>query len=235
MIKVSFTLIAILLLSQFAHAEFTSEDEITFITSGGNTNNKTYEFSSKNSYQWPKNKITLSGSYSYGESDEIVDDENWNALLRFDHDLSSRLDLFFADYIESDRFKGFWTRNNIDAGLQYKLVQKEKFKAVVEAGFRYTRENFVQDEPDNHEQKLRFYGETSYEFNKGMNFKYWLEYIPSLENSDNYIVNMEPSLLMLINKTLSLKTGVKWEYENEPVDARDQHDYKTTISLIAKF
>lgn len=235
MFKIVTGLLIATLLPLTAQAEFTSEDEVTFITSGGNTNNKTYEFASKNSYVWPKNKITLDGSYSYGESDDIVDDDSWTALLRFDHDLSSRLDIFVADYFESDQFKGFWARNNMDIGLQYKLVQEEKLKAIVEAGYRYTRENFVQDEPDNHENKLRFYMEASYEYQKGIKAKYWIEYLPSLESSENYIVKMEPSLITLINKTLSLKTAVLWEYENEPVEGRDQHDYKTTISLIAKF
>lgn len=235
MLKIVFAFLITTILSSSAFAQFTSEDELTFITSGGNTNNKTYEFATRNSYKWPKNKFTLNGSYSRGESDGVLDDDNWTALLRFDHDLNSRLDIFVADFFESDQFKGFWARNNIDIGLQYKLVDKEKLKVLIEAGYRYTRENFVQDEPDNHEHKLRFYSEVSYIYTKGIEAKYWVEYIPSLENSENYIVKMEPSLLTLINKTFTLKSAVLWEYENEPVEGRDQHDYKTTLSLIAKF
>ncbi|MFG1481319.1 DUF481 domain-containing protein [Halobacteriovorax sp. HFRX-2_2] len=228
-------LVMAILFGQFAHAQFKSEDEVTFIASGGNTNKKTYDFASRNSYKWETNTLTFNGTYSYGESDDEVDDENWSALLRFDHVLSKKVDIFAADLFESDRFKGFWARNNIDVGFKYKFIDEDKFKMLAELGYRYTRENFVQNEPDNHEQKLRLYYEVSKELRKGVTARYWLEYIPSVQHSENYIINMEPSIRMLINSTFSLKAGVLWEYENQPVEGRDQHDYKTTISLLANF
>ncbi|POB14080.1 MULTISPECIES: YdiY family protein [unclassified Halobacteriovorax] len=224
-----------LIVGQFTHAQFKSEDEVTFIASGGNTNKKTYDFASRNSYKWDTNTLTFNGTYSYGESDEIVDDEKWSALLRLDHVLSKNVDIYLGDLFESDRFKGFWARNNMEIGFKYKFYDQDDYKMFAELGYRYTRENFVQNEPDSHEQKLRAYYEISKELRKGVNARYWLEYIPSLKNSENYIINMEPSIRMLINSTFSLKAGVIWEYENEPVEGRDQHDYKTTISLLANF
>ncbi|WP_412471272.1 YdiY family protein [Halobacteriovorax sp. RT-2-4] len=224
-----------LIVGQFTYAQFKSEDEVTFIASGGNTNKKTYDFASRNSYKWDTNTLTFNGTYSYGESDEVVDDEKWSALLRLDHVLSKKVDIYLGDLFESDRFKGFWARNNMEIGFKYKFYDQDDYKMFAELGYRYTRENFVQNEPDSHEQKLRAYYEISKELRKGVNARYWLEYIPSLKNSENYIINMEPSIRMLINSTFSLKAGVIWEYENEPVEGRDQHDYKTTISLLANF
>ena len=40
--KIVFAFLITTILSSSAFAQFTSEDELTFITSGGNTNNKTY-------------------------------------------------------------------------------------------------------------------------------------------------------------------------------------------------
>ncbi len=221
--------------AQTSWAQFKSEDEITFISTGGNSNQDSYNFATRNSYKWTKNTLTLNGDYSYGKSDGTVDVDNWSATLRFDHDLSAKLDIFAADYYESDRFKGFWSRNNYDLGLKYKFYDEDKFKFFIEVGYRYTEVNKVQDEPNTYEQKLRFYTELEKDLKEGISARFWLEYIPSLERSDNYIVKMEPSIRMLINKTFSLKSGILWEYENLPLDGKDQHDYKITTSLLANF
>lgn len=228
-------LLTLLFVTTATSAQFKSEDEISVVATGGNTNQTNYNFTSKNSYAWEKDKLTINGSYSYGESDDVTDVDNWSVTVRYDHVLSKRVDIFVADVYESDQFKGFWMRNNYDIGFKYKFIDKEKFKMFSEIGYRYSEENRVKDVPNIFEQKLRLYYEVSKEIKKGTSFRYWLEYIPSLENSDNYIVNMEPSILMLINETFSFRTAVLWEYENEPVDAKDQHDYKTTVSLLANF
>ena len=233
--KKTILLSLIMILVSNTRAEFKSEDELSIITTGGNTKQTNYNVASKNSYSWGKEKLTLNGSYSYGKSEGEVDVKNWSVTLRYDHIISSKIDLFIADVYESDQFKGFWKRNNYDLGVKYKFIDKEKYKVFSEIGYRYTEENLVRDTPNIYEQKMRLYLEISKKVLEGASVKFWTEYIPSLESSEKYIVKMEPSATLLLNKTFSLKTAVLWEYENTPVENKDQHDYKTTVSLLANF
>lgn len=229
------TILTVLLFNLSAMAEFKSEDEISAIVTGGNTTSKSIFFGSKNSYKWDRNTITLNGSSTYSKSDGEVDVDNWDALLRYDRQITDRID-FFASYLhESDIFKDFWARRNYDIGIKYIIFDRDKLKSSFELGYRYTDLNPVKQPELDGESKLRAYYDIQYNFTEKIWAQYWIEYIPSLENSENYIVNMEPSTKIVINSIFSLKIAVLWNYENQPLPGNDQHDYKYTTSLIANF
>lgn len=224
------------LISGNAFAQFTSEDEVSLLSTGGNTDVKTYDLQSDNKYIFDKNSIQLKGHYTFSESDSERNAENWDITLRYDHVLSATLETFVAQGVESNRFSGYARRYNSDLGLKYTLIKTEKNETFSEFGFRYTIEDDVDDSvEDSKDYKGRLYAETKQEFNKTVSAKFWAEYIPNFTESSKYLVNMEPSLAVSMTKVFSLKIAYLWNYSNVPPKGNSSSDYKYTTSILANF
>jgi putative salt-induced outer membrane protein len=219
-----------------AFAEFKSEDSATVNLTGGNADLKTYNFSSKNSYKKDKSEVKLTGAYNYGESNDVRSAENWNVGLRYDYSFNDKMSAFLGEIVEADRFAGIERRYNTDLGLKYIFTKTDRTNFFAELGYRYTKEESTDASiKDRDDQKARAYAEISRKFKDYLTGKYWIEYIPNFSESDDFLINMEPSLIVTLSKVFSLKSAYLWKYDNEPTPGNGKHDYNYTLSLIANF
>ena len=120
--------------STSVQAQFQTEDSASVSLTGGNTDLKTYNFASQNSYQYHQNLLALSGGYNYGESEKVRIVENWNVGLRYDFSLTSDLSVFFGEMAESDRYSGLKRRYNTDIGMKVALSKSEAHHVLTELG-----------------------------------------------------------------------------------------------------
>jgi len=67
--------------------------------------------------------------------------------------------------------------------------------------------------------------------------KVWeaVEYVPQVDDFQNYILNMEVGLEAAINKTLSLRVVFTDQYDNVPAPGSDKNEIKLFSSLVYKF
>lgn len=231
----------LVLLSLFAmgsnvFAQFKSTSEGSSIVTGGNTDLKTYLLKTENKWTRDKNVFSLNGLYTYGESDDVRSAERWHIGLRYDRILNERLNVFLGELIEANRFAGFSRRFNTDAGVKIKFVKTEKTESFAEVGLRYTIEK-RRDESlaDLKDTKGRAYYEIKRKFSDSMNGRFWIEFLPNFSNSDDYLINFEPSLSVAMNQNFSLKFAFLWNYDNEPAPGNGKHDYAYTTGIIANF
>ena len=225
-----------LLTSSYAHAKFQFEEELALLSTSGNTELQTYDVKSKNTYTFQKESLRLDLFYTYGESESDTNAENWRVLLRYDHTLDEKNDVFLGHLVESDRFAGFSTRYNTDAGWKRFLMKTDTYTAFSEAGLRYVVENKTVTALESEKTtRSRLYLEGLYKFREEMQGKVWAEYIQSFESSDDYLINAEASLAVTLTNTLSLKTSYLYNFNNDPVDAKERVDTKFATSLLAKF
>lgn len=217
-------------------AQFASEDELSMITTSGNSELKTYAAKSNNTYKFEKNALGLKGSYTYGESDSVRTTEKWDGQLRFDHQLLEKLNVFAAELVEANRFAGFSRRYNSDLGLKYLVLKDDKNSLSFEVSYRYSlEENTSNAIADKKDSKSRIYSEVEKILNENVTGKLWLEYLPNFTESEDYQINFEPSLSVSLSKIFSLKTSYLWKYDHEPVAGKKTHDTTYTTSIIAKF
>lgn len=225
-----------MLVSSICYADFKSEDEVSMVTTGGNTEVKTYVGKTNNSYTWGENIIALKGNYTYGEAGERRNIERWDALLKYDRVLEKKMSLFVSELIEANRFAGIDRRYNTDVGMKYTLIKNEYNETSAEAGYRYTFEKqYNNGAPDNNDSKGRLFVETNHKFNKIVSGKLWVEYLPNFTDTEDYLINIEPSFSVVLTSLLSLKISYLWNYDNEPVLGNGKHDYTYTTGLLAKF
>lgn len=226
---------ALLGLSSTHAVEWSNTSEVSILSTGGNTDVSVYNAKTKTIVTLGKHEVSLSGHYTLGENDGVVDTRNWDIQLQDRYALSEKWGVYLGEKIEGDRFKGFVTRYNTDIGASYKLFDTEKLKSNLEAGYRYVVEEKITGAYA-HDNQLRLFGDLDQKLNQTVSWKFYLEYLKDIEVGDAWELNFGPSLITQLSSIFSLKVGYEGAYRNLPavVGAR-KYDYKYTTGLIANF
>jgi len=215
-------------------AKFSNESEVSVVVSGGNSVFETYNLKSLNRYDLNQNAYQVSGHYTLGSSSGVESARNWDLTLRYERELSENSSIVAAEKVEGDTFSGIDTRFNTDIGAAFYFLKRDDHKIFVEYGYRYTDlKNTLGVRTKN--SKLRFFVQDEKEINENMSFKLWLEFIPGLNNSDDYLVNFGPSLSARLTSIFFLKVSYEGNYNNSPATSSSKKmDYIYTTSLVLK-
>lgn len=226
--------LAVLLLSNTAHSQFSNESELTVIMNGGNTEQETWNSKTLNTYIQNKNTYKLGAHYAYGVASGELNTRNWDINVRYERSISKKWSLFLAAQREEDFFASLDYRWNYDAGGVYNFFKTDKHQLHAEVGYRRTLESDLENRKSNG-SKLRIYSEYTRQQNESLFFKLWVEALPNISESDDWQVNVEPSLNITMTKSFTLKIAYLHKYDNEPTTDSKNSDYQYTTSLIAKF
>lgn len=225
------------------------EVEVSIIRTGGNSFVETQSLATKSKMKWGSDNIGFGGHYILGVSEQedgsgnknkSESARNWDVYGRYERDFNEKLAGYFQAQVEGDKFKGFTQRENFDLGTKYSFLKSEERSLSAEFGFRHTIEKLTAKNADGEDRlssnKARLYGEYAKKVKEGLSYKFWMEYLPNFTNSNDYIINFEPSLAMDLSTTLALKLAYKGSYDNEPaVPTNKKLDYTYTTSLLASF
>ena len=178
----------------------------------------------------------LNGRYSYGEADNVRNLELWNANLRYDRDFTEKYGVYVSQEVLANRFAGVKRRFNSDIGGKYNIYKSDKNTTFAEVGYRYSVEK-REDESieDIKDSQGRVFAQTEQKLKEDISARFWFEYIPNFTESENYLINLEPSTRISLTSMFSLKIAYLWNYDNQPVPGNSKYDYTYTTSLIAKF
>lgn len=224
---------AALLVPLFASADWKDESELGLMISSGNSKAQSFHVKQDTQYTFRhRNRIIFNAAFIQSKSDGILSARNWLLGLRYERDFSPQWRGFAAQNAESDPFAGFLHRYNSDLGAKVFLLHEEKkIDWFLESGYRYTREYSPASVAY---QKLRFYSEANRTWEGNSQTKLWLEYIPNLTLSRNWLLNGEFSFSVFLNQVFSLKTAYQVKYNNSPPQSALKRDELFTTSLVAK-
>jgi putative salt-induced outer membrane protein len=241
-------LLLILLVPMLASAEykFSNESEFSMVKTGGNSNLETYNLKTESTYTRSNSTFGVGGHYTLGTAENASTGEseenarNWDGHLKYEHSLSKSFSAYAGWQIEGDKFSNIDTRNNYDLGGKYIIKSTDKVKSHAELGYRLTNEKRINADADGETEfdftKIRAYYEIFKQQTDVISWKFWVEYLPNLDESEDYIITYEPSIAVALNKTFSLKMAYKGVYDNQPnAVGLERLDYTHTTSLIAKF
>ena len=215
--------------------EFHDESELGVVITTGNAQSESFNAKQTNSYTWTKNLLRLQGAYLYSGSNVQVTARHWNSILRYEHEITSRLSGLAAQSAEGDPFAGYRGRFETDVGTKYWFNRREKFNWAGESGYRYMVENRI-DSVVVKQRLLRFYTETNWNWTKSAALKSDVEYLPNLTDPNDYRINGEIELSVFINDTFSIKNRYSVAYRNQPPPpAHSRSDTEFTTALAARF
>jgi putative salt-induced outer membrane protein len=232
--KKIFILFLFILASAFAaDPKFTHESELGYIAAKGNSNQQTFNLSTRNSSPMGEFFLKFGGHYTSGYAENIQTIENWDLNVRLERKLSERFYLFLSEVVEANRFAGVEFRSKTEIGGGYKIIQGEKGTLDAEATIQYMYEKDIPDVTLNN-MLVRLYGVYNYKFSENASFRWWAEYLPNLTTSADYFANTEASVLSNINSTFALKFSYMYKYRGLPPDDKLKWDQTTLMSVIAK-
>ncbi len=233
------TLVPILIV--FAHpalavdtSTWKNESQLGVVLTSGNTQTTSISAAQTSSYQFDENILKGVINYLYQKNGTVVSGKSWNLGLRYERVLSERFSIFLAETVEGNEFAGIRQRYNTDLGAKYFIEKAEALTWFVEAGYRFTQENLLIVSHTLH--YARFYTEVERKFNPSVSGKYWIEYLPNLTTTADWLLNSEISLSATLSTLFSVKSAYLVRYDNlvnGPGLART--DTTLTTSLVAKF
>ncbi len=225
-----------LTLTTLTHAKFKSEDSVTLNLTGGNSELKTYQVESKNSYT-DKNKqiYYLNGKYNYGESFGEKSIENYSVTFQFEKEIYKRLSWYFQENVESDTIANLKIRYNTDLGLKYYFTKKDKQTFNIDIAYRYTIERARYSDDNIYASKARLFLFFEKEHSKDLKYAAEFEYLPNLTESQDYQLRFTPSMTSTLNSLFSMKSSFEWKYDNDPILDRKKDDYAFILTFIANF
>lgn len=232
----SLMILAVFLISSQALAEISHKSELAVILKGGNSDSDSVSLTQKTTKEWTSDLVSLSGRYLVGSSSGILSARQWGIGLRYERKLSPKFSLYTGPTVEGDTFSGYEKRYNYDLGGKYTFFKENKKNYFFnETGYRYTSETLL-TMVSNTSHKLRTYFEYGTSFSETAFFVMWVEILPDLSNSSNFLLNFEPSFNVALSSVLSLKLAYLGNFDNLPnVAGNDKLDYTFTTALVADF
>jgi putative salt-induced outer membrane protein len=229
-------LILCCLLTSLAHAQLTNESEVSTVATGGNTQTESYLFKTTNTLTQGSHKYSFGGHYTYSEADQNVNVRSWDLNTKYEQFISSRAAIFIGEVVESYRFQGIKARYNADIGAKYYYIRSDNRNLFSELGYRYTIEDRYSPEENQYSNKIRFYNEFFEKKGDSLQYRFWVEFVPNLSQTSDYLVTFEASMTTILTSMFSLKISYKGIYDAVPAFEKNrEYDYTYSTALVAKF
>lgn len=207
----------------------------------GNTESDTYALAFKTSRRSDFDRISLSGQYLFAEQhdfstkDDDTTEDNWFLKGQYDYFFAKKHYAYGALKYEKDRIQDLDKRFTPGAGYGYQWIESADMNFKIELGASWIYERYT--EP----RETRTYqaGRVAYGFDKALtkSLKAYhnLEYIPSFEDINYYLVNADVGLQAQLTSAWALDMKVQSEYNSKPADDKEKLDTRYIIGLTWKF
>jgi putative salt-induced outer membrane protein len=208
--------------------EFASD--LGFVNTSGNSEVTTFNFGEKlilRAGRWEQKQLL--GSV-YGSQDGKRTSNLLFANWRSDFALNKSLALFgFAGY-DRNTFAGISRRFEEAAGLAAKLLKRDSDQWTMEVGLAMNQQRSVTDSALTF-VSLRSGTAFRHNFSKASYVVQTVEFLPSLETSEDYRVNSETAFVAPISTHISMKVGYVVRYDNLPEPGKLANDRILTSGL----
>ena len=170
--------------------------------------------------------------------------ENYQGKIRYDRFLSGALAAFLAVSGRRDRFQGLDLRLNIDPGLAYYFVDVENHQLWAEGGYDLQYdvrrdENIAAAAADGTtvektetRHSARLFAGYDNKLNAAVTFSTGLEYLQSVEASEDWRLNWDVGLTSAIADRFSVATTFSLKYDNNPLPGVEELDTITAFNLV---
>jgi putative salt-induced outer membrane protein len=199
--------------------------DIGLVAASGNTDLTTFNLAEKLEYAKGKWTVTQGAKMVYGQTNGVESANEYLVFVRPDYALSARWKGYVLGSWDRNTFIGISQRFQEGVGLSFEAVQGPKHFLALDGGFSMFQQDFTSGVSTSFPTAR---GQVSYKY--AFTPKAYVQnvfvYLPNLENSDDYRINNELSLVAPIAGRLALKASYLLQYQNAP-----QPGFGTTDNL----
>ena len=179
-------------------------------------------------------RFLLNLLYNRTEDSGQLTAENTFGQIKYDYFLNPKWYLYLNVDMLSDEFKDIKFRTTVGPGLGYQIWDEENKALSLEAGLSYTSEDRDLGE-DNEWVSARIGVNFLKKLFDRVLFIDGVVIYPSLEDSGEYILRNEASLITDIGTSLAFKLSNIWERNSNPESGLEQDDFTWILGLQYSF
>ncbi len=203
----------------------------------GNTFTDTINFSLDAVRRGEDDRITLGAGYIYGRekntdtgiSSTIA--ENWFATGQYDYFFAPKWYSYGNLRVEKDRIANLDLRFAPGGGVGYQWLESAQANFNTEAGLAWVYERYT--DPDDTRQYVA--ARLAYHYDRKLNdrvsFFHNMEFIPSVENFKQFLVNADLGLRAMMSKDWFAEFKVEWKHNSQPPASKDRDDLRYVASV----
>lgn len=185
--------------------------------------------------KWLKNELRFGADGTYGENDGEKNSQSAHAFAQYNR-LFGAADRAYG-YLRADGYHDdiadIEYRVILSPGVGYYFIKSDKTSLSGEFGPGYVIEKKGDESRDY--LTLRFAERFEHKFNDRVRLWQSLEFLPQVDDWENYIINAEIGVDSTLSKKLSLRAYVQDTYTSKPAEGRKENDVKLVTSLVYKF
>lgn len=203
----------------------------------GNTESSTASLTADATRRTDFDRITLGAGYYFsnqrdnGTGENSTSAENWFLKGQYDYFFSKKFYGYGGMKYEKDRIADLDMRLTPGIGGGYQWVESADFNFSTEGGGAWVYEKYT--DPD--ETRTYMAGRLAYHVDKSFNSYvkafHNLEYIPSFERVDTFLVNTDVGLRAALTSALALEAKAQLAYNSQPAEGRDKRDTRYILGL----
>ena len=218
--------------------------ELSLLDQGGNTDVTTFGFGAKGELALESSRIKAEGQVAYSEQEGTSTSRSWMVKGQYDWNLSERLSLFVSERLERNTLKGVEHRSTTQAGVGYALIKTDSDTLRGELSAGYVDERLNRPHPtlpgstitdDNGYYAARTAVEYVHTLTEKTRVEQTVEYVPSLDDADDFILNEETALITNLFGRLALKLSFAVAYDNLPPPDFQRIDRTLKSSFLLTF
>jgi putative salt-induced outer membrane protein len=183
--------------------------------------------------KWTQDELNLGASVSYGENSSVKNNESMRAFGQWNHLFSDRFYGYGRVEGLHDAVADVEYRVTLSPGVGYYFIKDERMRLSGEAG------PGVVFEKQGSIEKTYFTARLAEKFDYKISdrARVWqsVEFLPQIDDLNNYIINAEIGVEAALTKKTSLRVYVQDTYDNEPAPGRKNNDIKLVSAIALKF
>lgn len=182
----------------------------------------------------PENEIGLGADGAYGENNSVQNVNSVHGFSQYNHLFSERAFGYLRADALHDEIADLQYRITLSPGVGYYFLKATNTTLAGEFGPAMVFERL--GGADDNYVTLRFAERLEHKF-PSQNARFWqsAEFLPQVNDFNNYIANFEVGIEAAIYKKVSLQAILQDNFVNQPAPGRDQNDLKIISGLKYKF
>ena len=180
-----------------------------------------------------ENEFAFGADGSYGENDNVKNNETLHGVAQYNHLFSDRIYGFLNLEGLHDGIADLQYRFTFSPGVGYYFLKETNTMLAGEAGPGLIFERL--GDAGTTYATLRLAERFEHKLDNGARVWEKAEILPQVNKLQNFLVNVEIGAEAALTKTLSLRVTVQDNFINQPAPGRKSNDLKLVSSLVYKF
>ena len=180
-----------------------------------------------------ENEFAFGADGSYGENDNVKNNETLHGVAQYNHLFSDRIYGFLNLEGLHDGIADLQYRFTFSPGVGYYFIRGTNTTLAGEAGPGLIFERL--GDANTTYATLRLAERFEHKLDNGARVWEKAEILPQVDKLGNFLVNVEIGAEAALTKTLSLRVTVQDNFINQPAPGRKSNDVKLISGLVYKF